>query len=521
MEKPGMDRSGKSAGARLLKAASSPPGLRPSLSFRRVFWLALVLRLLCAPPLPAQTPPPRVIVESAPGELRNGGLWTLIFLVDHPQPAEVEVRPPPFPLALVPSLVRREPRIVGTERWTAVEYRFILRGSGRLSLAPFEIISPRGSVLSSPLDLDVQGPEGEGDSLFRLVWENIPPLLEPGKPAELYLGIPGWDPRRPPVAPGLLLPEAPEGFILERLRPEPGDGEAGRALRLRLISLSGDPFRLPPRTVRSGNLRLEIPPLVIPGSPSGAPPERPDPPPLSGENAAPPPFVPVPFPELEALSPGPPPVPFLRPAYQKVLRPVREFWDTGDRVRALAELRGQERRHPAGPFLRPLRRNMEASLGFEDTPDEPWRPRPLLRIALLGTLGPAALILLWRLLRSGKRGTMPPSGKRAAGPLIRRAGPVFLLLLAGFSLWGLFDGRDLPGEPRSGVLRATAARRVPDFAGTVTVVFQEGQPVRGRSPGGSWVWVEIPASPSEAGWIPEGDIIFYTPEAVPKLRFWE
>jgi hypothetical protein len=120
------------------------------------------------------------------------------------------------------------------------------------------------------------------------------------------------------------------------------------------------------------------------------------------------------------------------------------------------------------------------------------------------------MIALGRLIRSGKRGNPPPPGNRAAGPLIRRAGLAFLLLLAGFSLWGLFDGRDLPGEPRSGVLRASAARRVPDSAGTITAVFREGQPVRGRRLSGSWVWVEIPYSPLEAGWIPEGDIVFYT-----------
>jgi hypothetical protein len=436
-------------------------------------------------------------VESAPGRLHSGGAWTLTILVDHPRPAEVEIRPPPFPPALAPGSIRREPRLVGTERWTAVEYRFTLRGSGRLTLEPFEIISPRGSVLSSPLYMDIEAPEGE--PRFRLVWENIPPLLRPGESAELYLKIPGREPGLPLVDSGPLLPEAPEGFILEALRPEPGDGEAGRALRLRLIALSEGQFSLPPRTVRSGGLLLEIPALRIPISGSEASPGPPPP----EENAAP--FVPAPFPELEALS-GPPPV--LRAAYQTVLTPVRELWDAGSRAGALAELRARERRHSAGPLLRPLRRNLEANLGLEDTPDEPWRPRLLLEISLLGTLGAAVLIVLRRLFGPQKRKNPRTSGGRPA--LSRRAGLVLLLTLAAFSLWGLLDSRGLPGGTRSGVLRETAARRIPDPAGTISAVFQEGQPVRGRPPSGSWVWVENPDSPPEAGWIPEEDIIFYT-----------
>jgi hypothetical protein len=497
MEKPGMDRRRKSSGARLLKPRPFlfPGGL-----------LVLGLGFLC--PLPAQAPPPRILVESAPGRLRSGGTWTLTILVDHPRPGEVEVLPPPFPPALSPGLVRQEPRIIGTERWTAVEYHFGLRGSGRVILGPFEIISPQGRALSSPLELDIEAPEGE-PLLFRLAWENIPPRLSPGESAEFSLRLLEGDLGRLPPASGVLLPEAPEGFILERLRPEPGDREAGRALRLRLLALSGTPFRLPARSLRFGNLLLEIPPLLIPVSGSGAPPGGPPPPeeisPAPPAPFPPPPPGPAPFPDMAALVPDPP-LPFLHSAYQRALAPVQVLWDAGDRVRALAELRGRERSHFAGPLLRPLRRSLETSLGLKGVPDEAWRPRLLFRIGLLGVLGLAALIIApRRLFHRGKGGKTPPA--RRIG---RVAGLALLLALGGFSLWGLLDSRGFPGGRRSGVVRETAARRVPGLAGTITALFREGQPVRAWPLSGSWVRVEIPDSPLEDGWIPAGDIVFYS-----------
>jgi hypothetical protein len=67
----------------------------------------------------------------------------------------------------------------------------------------------------------------------------------------------------------------------------------------------------------------------------------------------------------------------------------------------------------------------------------------------------------------------------------------------------------MPGGKRSGVLRETEARRIPDSAGTVTGTFREGQAVQARSTSGSWIWVETPDSPQNAGWIPAADIVFY------------
>jgi hypothetical protein len=245
--------------------------------------LPAALLLLLIPGIPpllgAQSPPePRLVVETFPENPVSGAAWTLTLLVDYPRPGELEVSPPPFPPALTPESSRREPRLVGTERWTALEYRFILQGSGTLTLPPFEITGPWGTVRSAPLSLNIQGAakaaEAAGaakaaETRIQLVWEQIPPRISAGEALEFSLRIPGWG-SRPLPDPALLLPPVPPGCIMEALEPRPGDAEAGRVLRLRLIPLSGGEFSLPAKTVRSGNYLLELPPLRIPVAPPGA-----------------------------------------------------------------------------------------------------------------------------------------------------------------------------------------------------------------------------------------------------------
>jgi hypothetical protein len=247
---------------------------RPPRRFTCPAALLLFVAPLFPPPFPpvlgAQSPPElRLQVESFPENPVSGGSWTLILLVDHPRPQELEVRPPPFPPGLILEARRREPRLVGDERWTALEYRFTLQGSGRLDLGPFEITGPRSAARSAPLSLDIPAPAKTGERRFQLVWEYIPSRLAAGEAVEFSLGIPGWDTRRPMPAAALLLPPTPPGCILEALELRPGDAEAGRVLRLRLISLSGGRFTLPRRTVRVGDLLLDIPALEIPAAEMG------------------------------------------------------------------------------------------------------------------------------------------------------------------------------------------------------------------------------------------------------------
>jgi hypothetical protein len=256
MEKPGMGGRRKPAGAGLL---SRPKILTAAL-------LAGVCGFLFSPPLWAQEPRGELLVrtETAPEQPAAGGIWTLTFLVNHPRPGEVDIVPPPLPPALALESLRREARFVKNERWTLVEYRFTIRGSGRIRLAPFEIASPQGRARSAPLSLEVRAAGGLEDFHPRLVWENIPPRLALGEALEFSLRLVDGDPDRPPPAAAVLLPPVPRDCILEALEARPGDGDSGRLLRLRLIPLAAGEFSLPAAAVRSGDLTLERPPLRIP-----------------------------------------------------------------------------------------------------------------------------------------------------------------------------------------------------------------------------------------------------------------
>jgi hypothetical protein len=138
---------------------------------------------------------------------------------------------------------------------------------------------------------------------------------------------------------------------------------------------------------------------------------------------------------------------------------------------------------------------MEQALGLGHTADEKRRPRGLLILGLLGSLAGGAVVGLLRFFR--------PPASRPAGFLV-----IIFLGLAGMCLWALAAGRGIPPGGSSGVLRETAARRIPDAAGEAAAFFREGQPVSIRS-GGLWVWAETPDASAGAGWVPRDAVVFY------------
>jgi hypothetical protein len=442
-----------------------------------------------------------------------GAEWTLTLLIDHPSPEEVTVLAPPVTAALFLDQVRKGPYAAGPPAdsgrpWTAVEYRFTVRRSGAFTLDSFTVIVPGGRTITAPLVLNARMADGEAESSRpRLAWESPPSNLRAGKPAAIELRAGGAGFRQPLPEPELFMPAVPAGFIIapERLSPEERSG--GLALRLTVIPLDAAALALPGRAVQYGNTVFEIPGLHIPVIPAGltageadAPaPERPAP----DAELAPAPNVPAaPFPDFESPSR---PYPILRRffggPYAAVYDAARDLWDRGYRAEALAELRRGERDHPAGPLFASLRREAEASLGLTGTGDEESAYPMLALCAVCFALVLAAGPVCRALPRPARRNKI-----RALCLALYAAGALF-------ALYRLLGGSGkLPGQARTGVLRASAVHRIPDPEGEVIARFREGRPVRlppaaGKT--GRWVRIITRDRDNDTGWVPVEQIILY------------
>lgn len=186
---------------------------------------------------------------------------------------------------------------------------------------------------------------------------------------------------------------------------------------------------------------------------------------------------------------------------------ARELWETSRKAEAMAELRRNERDHPAGALLVSLRQEAENRLGLPRTADENSRksPPPLL-FALAGLALAAILLCVWFIRAS--------SGKKR-----RLLCAVTLLAAAGLIGVVLTVSPTVTKAPRSGVMRETVVRRIPDTAGEAVTSFREGQPVllsrTGKSGGdaagmhGSWVPVIANDDSGASGWVPEATVIWY------------
>jgi hypothetical protein len=447
--------------------------------------------------------------------------------------------------------MRSEPRLVPqgpdgeNERWTAMEFQFSLRGSGRIALGPFEVTVPGGSALTPPLSISVRGAP---EPLFRpqLGWQH-PPTLRAGEPAELILTLSGWDPRRALPGPGLFLPKTPPGAILELVsdaRDRPSQAaEPAALLRLNVIPLGaqngegsasgGNFFTLPQASIAFEGLSLTVPALRVPVLPAAAGSGGEPAPDIAGaavaaETAA---AIPGAAGATAAAFPAGDTGGFLfRSACAGIREQAEALWAAGRRAEALGELRRNERDLYAGPALIPLRREAEQALGLAAQGNEKWRPRLLLAAGLLLCLGLLALTMIARyskglspqpipLARPAVRGNAEADVKTADFKIgsvttyFSRGYKCILILLAagaGLCLWGLGDsaGQFLPGSARYALVRETDVRRVPEPEGAVNAHFREGARVLIRSDRLNWAYVESPAG-AGAGWVRSEDIISY------------
>jgi hypothetical protein len=455
------------------------------------------------------------------------GSWTVLILVDYPDPREVIPLPPPLPPSLSLEQVFTGGRILpgpGGEpgQWTAVEFSYILRRPGPLELAPFEIRAGGKRAFTPGIHLFVPGAgdsagEEPGDgSLAFFRWETPPLPLTVGEAGEFALLLAGGDPKKPFPEGNPFRGKIPGELILETLPPEDPGRERGVVLRFRLIPLKAGDFELVPGLFHPEGFP-EIP--VLPVRVRGAP-ERPGPGVLGREGKAPPEKAgpgtsPArPAEELPAFPPGEEPVFFLlRAGYEGTRQNARELWEGGNRAEALATLRRGERDLLSGPLLASVRRDAERVLALEPGENEKWRPR-----ILLGFLGTGSFILLLAALggRFFSSSLVFLGKKDVTSPRVRRYKGVILFLTVIFvaALFGLGEGiirRAKPGRGPErggrGVLRTAVARPVPDLESGVSVRFGEGQSVIVRGASNGWVYVESPGG--RTGWVTGDRVIMY------------
>ena len=451
---------------------------------------ALLLPLSTAALSAQELNQPRILIDITADQPIAGSTWTLTLLIPHSEPNEVTVLAPHFDDALLLDQVLKGPRLsnpvtgqafagqnqlpfvdqtedgTASERWTAMEYRFVLNSPGTVPFGAFTIITPQGQAKTEPFSLEVQSPPRTNETRqYQLVWESMPPSIKTGESAVISLRVNRWNAATDhseaqlPAA-VLFLPSVPQGLILESLPILTEEKSAGTVLKFRIIPLDAVPFVLERRQLSHNGAIFEIPALRISVGPAAY--ER-------AESI----IQAVPDEEIQAENSNPPPFPVMETAtagnsrlyqryqteYETIYIATKNLWEQGCYANALAILRQNERDHSAGSLFAVIRREAELALGFFRTNDEK-RQNPL---------------VFWET------------------------------------------------KTRCAVLRETAVHRIPDSAGEVIGYFMEGQPVLISSSGvipensgntaarplETWLRVTANDSGGFIGWVPEESVIFY------------
>jgi hypothetical protein len=222
--------------------------------------------------LPAEDTLPVVKLDINPEIPTAGQPWTLIITAYHSVPEEITVIAPPFAGFLYLDRIIKQPRYIGAEIQTVIEYRFIPNRSGHFVLESFIINSPAGIVETSPLIINIL-PEIAMESFIvpQIVWETNRQSpsgrqMAVGERLTITLRVTTADSlsgnlQLPPQE--FFAPEVPRGVILA-LNPLTADERAGGAvLKFTLIPLEAGDFYLPARILYNENIRFEIPALQI------------------------------------------------------------------------------------------------------------------------------------------------------------------------------------------------------------------------------------------------------------------
>jgi len=456
-------------------------------------------------------PEPEIILhvtaETTARTITAGSSWTLMLYINHSIPDEVTVITPAFAPSLFLDRIVKITGIVNAQIQTIIEYRFVPEAPGRFFIEPFTIITPHGRTSTERYILDVRSLNNESGTLTpRIAWQNAPRQMAAGERTEITLRITGWDSRR--LTPDFFKPEIPRGAIFIPSQLSAGERDSGIVLKFTLIPLETGDLIFPPRTLQYENAVFQIPVLNIrvtspTGSVFSAKPaeltqesEQDNLQDVQDKTIA---KSGVLFPEFIPGASGKNIPESRRRQCESIYNKAKGLWDNGLYVQALAELRRNERNHPAGDLLRPVRREAERNLGFFNTLNE---NREHLTVLLILTFSfPALVIISLFICFFLKRGMF-----------VKRASLVCAVIFAAAGLFCFYryaDSNTLFRVNQFGVANEASVLRTADYEGEELFRFREGQPVVIMLNPGDWVYVRANDAEGKSGWMSSKEIIFY------------
>jgi hypothetical protein len=445
-----------------------------------------------------------VLIETSPVNPVVNSLWSVYVLVNHPSPREVSVEPPRFPSSIALERVRAEARNTAQgELWTRVEFLFTPLRADTITLEPFDVKTPLGRALSAPVNVSIREETVRRRYDPRFRWQGRAPSVSTGKKGELLLELVNWDPMKT-IPQGFFQGKAPANAILEESMPK----EEGGVYRytISIIPLENTPVKIGPISFHYDIYALTIPEITVPVVPAGRPQT------ISAEGTAAPQNddlsndVPPPFPS------GSEKVFFLfQREYDEIKAKARSLWEENHRAEALAEIRKNERDSLFGPYLVPLRMEIEKALGLGFTENERWHP---FKISLTVWAFSGLVIFLAGVFLFAFR---PQRRIKWKSAILRRGNNFFLFSVLVFAVAlgfvfleesvSRFSFGSSGSTGKTGVLKETQGYRIPDYKGAVSEKFFEGQPASIGDYSGDWCFAETPDGRS--GWVPRESVIPY------------
>jgi hypothetical protein len=446
-----------------------------------------------------------VFIETSPANPVVNSLWSVYVLVKHPSPREVSVEPPRFPSSLALERVRAEARTTAQgERWTRVEFLFSPLRAETVTLEPFDVKTPLGRALSAAVNVTIREETTRRRYDPRFRWQSRPPSVSAGKKSELLLELVNWDPMKT-VPQGFFQGKAPANAILEESMPFEEEGVYRYTISI--IPLENSAVKIGPISFHYDIYALTIPEITVPVAPAGRPQAN------SGEELV------SPQNNDPASDKPPPPFPagmekvffLFQNEYDEIRARAKSLWEDNYRAEALAEIRRNERDNLFGPYLVPLRMEVEKVLGLGFTENERWHP---LKIPLTAWAISAFMIFLTALFLFAFR---PQRRIRWKNAVFQRGNNFFtitiLVFVAALGLIFLeesvsrFSFGSSGSTGKTGVLRETQGYRIPDYKGAISEKFFDGQPASIGDYRGGWCFAETPDGRS--GWVPRESVIPY------------